>query len=541
MDLYFKYKTILNDFKKKSLIRLFTSFMVVLLSLGSFSEISAYYPQTPIQFAGYTGNIHVVTDENNHAMVAYVNNNGNTIATYYYSNGAWTAIPIATDVYNITGLVMDPTGKALLTFTVLVPPVNPSDDPTTDLHSLYFDGVSWNVPATDPLATSIDAIGSVESTLAMNASGLGVASWSDGDGSDNVRIAFFSGTNWGTPSGPLDIGTGLESHVAINNNGDVVIAWGDASGAVLVKQFIGGIWSTATIINPLAYLIDVGIADNGNSLALVREALTNLPVLANDLFASYFIGDTLNSTTLINPPQSSGPGNFSPTLQMSTNGTAVAAWYYGFGNKLYYAQFDGNVWAPAVNFQSGPQPRGPGVSINGNGDALIFWGNESTPPATSDFMLGQLPNGGTLTTPQTVYTSNYSNIAATKVSLADNGFNTLAWTNSDAFEFFFPFSLQAIPSPAVTNLNAFACNDRFASQQDCINYISWDPSTDPNVTYYDILRNDVYIATVLATDPLVYQDNALCLETIVYTILPYDAVFLVGDPASVTVTPCGCR
>lgn len=531
-----KHEIVLTNIKKYSLINRFIAFLALLLLLGTFSRLSAVYPPTPTEFYGNAGFIYVVTDENGHAMAAYKDEwDIDTIITYYYSGGVWVLIPIdnATDIQSLTGLVMSPAGQALLTYTV---PIDNNPNPFTyDIHSRSFDGVSWTTPVTDPIAALVNDPG----TLSMNVTGYTVTSWSDG--SDNIITRVFANGDWETPSNPSDIGIGTNSQVAVNNDGTIVVAWETLSGSVEVSQYIGGVWSPPTTINPSAFLRSVGIASNGNSLVLVRQAVENLPALASDLFASYFIGDTLDSTTLINPPQTSGsPDNFNASLQMSENGTAVAVWFYDYTNQLYYAQFNGSTWASAVEFQVGPQITDVGLSVNGNGDAILFWGNQSDPEDTMDYLTAVLPVGGSLSTPQVVATSDRNSSGVTAVSLADNGFNALAWLDGGG-EGLVPFGLAAIPGPAVTNLTAFACNDRLSSQQDCIKTVTWDPSTDPNISHYDFYKNGVYITFYDFNDPLIYEENAPCFETTVYEIIPFDILNYEGLPASYTLEPCGCR
>lgn len=514
---YVQKKIQVIDWLKSSLL------MAFLFFVGAPLLISAVYPPAPTQFADNAGSIKVATDEREHAMVAYTALNGfvgQGINTYYFKDNVWNFMPLNSAIGNLTGLVMDPSGLALLTFR---------EDGTDDLRSFYFDGTMWNAPLSDPLST---AISGSSTGLAINKSGLGVAAWSDS--TQNIRVSFFSNSNWSVPSLVGVIGTGSSPKVAINSSGDLAVAWEDLTGAVVVRHFIGGVWSSPTTINPLAVLSGVGISDNGKSLVAIRDSGTL------DVYAGYFIGSTLSSTTLLNPPQLFGPANFGVSLEMAPNGTAVAAWQYEqtFFNQydLYYAQFDGNTWAQAVDFQTGISGTEPAVSLNSKGDGLIMWGNNFGFPNPLNFLTAQLPVGGVLTQEQVVRTSTLSVPRGPAVSLADNGFNALAWLEANpSFDVDIPFGMASVVVQAPTELNGKVCKNHFASQTDRVNIITWQPSTDINVVRYDLKRNGVLIANIPAVGPLVYNDHNRCKNQDVYTLTAIARNGAESLPISITV------
>jgi len=496
----------------------FSILLALLFLFGSPSLVSAIYPPLPTQFENFTGEIIVVTDEHNHAMAAYSDGFTGGISTYYFSNNVWNYMPLNPVNVLLVDLSMDPSGTALLTYR---------DQFTNDLRSFYFNGTMWIAPSNDPLDLGITNGGD----LAINDSGLGVATWSDSG--NNIRVAFFSNGNWGTPSLPGAIGIGVSPRVAINANGDLVVAW-ELGASIVVSHYIGAVWTAPTPVAPLAFLQGVGFANNGKSLVLIRDSATS------NVLASLFIGGVFNSTTLLNPPQPFGPANFGLNLEMAPNGTAVATWQYSqtFFNQfdLYYAQFNGNTWAPAVDFQTGIEGIAPAVSLNSEGDALFLWGNGFNFPNPLAYYIARLPVGGALTGIQLIRSSASTNPPGASVSLADNGFSALAWLESNPRDDFArPFGLASVIPAGPLGLKGRVCKNHFASQTGCANIITWDPFPNTSIVSYNLERNGVLIANILANAPLIYRDNQCCKKRNVYTLFAVDADGIIGIPSTITL------
>ncbi|QLH34694.1 MAG: hypothetical protein HWD61_04125 [Parachlamydiaceae bacterium] len=57
------------------------------------------------------------------------------------------------------------------------------------------------------------------------------------------------------------------------------------------------------------------------------------------------------------------------------------------------------------------------------------------------------------------------------------------------------------------NFNGLVIKNRFATQTDIINHLTWSPSTNPSVAGYRILRNGEAIATIPQNGPFVFNDH----------------------------------
>lgn len=508
---------------------LIPSFLIIYM-LGCPFVGYATYPDPPTEFINTTSEIFVATDQNGHAIAAYTDQFGfptNRIIAYYFSDNNWEYMPIGIARGTVTGLAMSTNGKALITYVT----------DTFELRSVSFDGSVWFVPNTDPIAILSSDDGTGGGGVVMDSTDLGVVIWSDAITYD-IRTSFFSG-DWGPPSNPGDIGTGIypicDISIATNGGVAMVAGWKDTSDTdIIISNYYAETWFGNTNLGP-GTLGGVGIAP-GRSVVVFQETGTQ------DIYGSYFNSITLGGTVLLNPLQPSGPANTIPRMGISSTGTAIATWgYINSGSSeydLYYAKFDGATWLPAVNFQSGTTPSTPPViSVNTDGNGLIFWGNYTSP---LEFYTAHVQALGVIETPVPVATSDSIEALPLGVSLANNGrFNALVWGEQviDGDEFA-PFGIASIQLPAPTGLSFVdECPNRNSDSQGiCSIRISWDMSDDPSVASYNIERNGVFIANQPIAFGSEYTDDmATCGAPTVYSIAAVDLDGVPGVEASIII------
>lgn len=101
-----------------------------------------------------------------------------------------------------------------------------------------------------------------------------------------------------------------------------------------------------------------------------------------------------------------------------------------------------------------------------------------------------------------------------------------------------PVGIAITPVSAPTNFQGKQKNNRFAFESELFNVLTWSPSPSPGVVSYNLYRNGVLIANILASEPLKFKDhNRNKRVTDVYNVT---AVFANGvqsfiSSASVTV------
>lgn len=532
MDLELQKNTETHSYKEKSGI--FCSsifhkayvFLAMLLYVISPATSFAVYPPAPEALSGFTAQVKVVTDENEHAIAAYTDTNTGTIETYYFSQNIWTNLPLPSAVGTLAGLSMNASGTAILTC---------APDTGGNYVTRYFDGVSWNTPVNNPLDTAASGF---DGAAVINDSGVGITVWSDT--SFLVKYSIFSSNNWSVAT-QIPGAVGYEATVDFNNSGNGVATWRSLGNDVMVSHYTAGVWSVPVVATAFSRVGGAQIDAGGNSIVLAQDLATR------DIVANRYVGGIFSSATTITlpDPHPDAPGMGLPVIDMAPNGTAVATWDYSQTfyelYQLFYAQFDGTNWSATVTAQttSGPGVQsvvgGPTVSVNSSGDGLLFWGNGFTTPV--EFYTANLPVGGILGTPLLVRTAPalFTNSGLISASLADNNFNALGWIEAPISDVFRPFAMASLLADAPTGLTVQACPNRFGNYRDCINVINWDVSSDPNVVSYNLERNGLFLANILASDPPNYDDGSPCGDTVTYTLIPIDVDGVPGIPASVTV------
>ncbi len=411
---------------------------------------------------------------------------------------------------------MSPAGTALVTYVT----------PSFELRSLYFDGNVWFMPNLNPIGMVAND-GSGGGGVVMGSNGLGVTIWADP--ANEIHIAYFSGA-WGPPSPDGDIGTGFNPVIDMFSSSAgiaLVAGWNDFStNEIIVRNNYANTWFSVNNLG-LGVLGGVGISRVAISVAAFIEDVTG------DVYGSIFNGGgTLDSTTFLGTTDTDNVVQ----VDMGEPGIAVVTWSYNAVEELYYAQFDGSAWDSTVNFQSGISTTSPAVSVNSDGNAVLFWG-EFTPDV--DYYTARLQSQGTLEPPELVASTNQNFARSLAVSLANNGwFNALVWWDleidvSDPT----PYGVASIQLPAPTGLEVSECPNRNADSQGvCFNRITWESSGDPEVASYNIERNGVFIANVPETENPEFTDgDSPCGAYVVYSIAAVDQGGVPGLETSITL------
>lgn len=471
------------------------------------ASASADWVQPPTLFPASEGfgTVKIASDANGNAALLISNNFG--VDAYNYDSvtgwsGPNATFPADENIFFRLILAMDATGAALGAWV-------PSTTGTGEV--AYYDGAAWSQPTTNPMLGSVVI---ARPAIAMNGSGEGVLVFIDQFG--DVYASFFTGGDWGAPT---LIATGAGSSLAsvdYSTNGTVVAGWENNVGAPVAINYIGGIWNPQVILDTAGTYETVGIDASGKALAVWINA-------AGDVVYSPFNGSTWTSSQTI----AAGPGNFNASVAMAPGGTAVAVFEDAAFNG-FSSSYNGSTWNTPIQFNSDPLTSnsfvGPNLSVNSSGNALVVWATDAPEVKSAKLALGS-----SAWAPEEIIQDNPpSAIVAINGSLSDNGTGFATWyVDIDLGEGKAPFAsvnLAASPPTPPVSIEGRSCKERFATQTNQVNFISFAPSTDPTVVAYYLRRNGVLIATIPAFGPYLYTDGNLCKSTSdTYSVTAVDA------------------
>jgi len=483
-------------------------------------QAHAVWQQPPHSFAPDTGNsMDIGSDAFGNAIVVDDDDPDNVVNAYHYSRltNTWSGpIPLGVATGStLVSLDVDSTGTALAIW---------STNSISELHSSYFNGTVWTPGSPDPFGAPSTSF-SIP-IVDMNGPTTALAVWRDVTTQD-IYSSFFSAGTWttATVAAPSD---GNQLSMAYSANGTAVIGYNDSSNAIIVSNYIGGVWQAPVTLDPSTpfanHNVRVGIDASGNALAIWVNN-------AGDVQASSFTAGSWQAPVTIST--STGNDPFSTALAMNASGQAVAAWInvagVGFSNS-----YNGTSWGTQLQFASSttyPEMTGDYVSINSAGNALIM----ISPVGTNELYSAKLPLGGVWSAPAFIADTDPLQLVLFIPSLSDSGFGFAGFAPGiENLTYFASVEIVTFPPLPPATITGSVCKNRFATQTDRINTITWTASPTPGVIAYIVRRDGVIVAEVLPTDPFIFIDHNRCKG--VPTTYTVTAVIVPGiESAPVTI------
>lgn len=495
-------------------------FIFWLVLLAPFGQTEAAWQQPPEQFPAFGSAIGMHSDANGNA-IAVCDNAGDVEAFFYtQTTNTWSGPTLLGASNGNLAMDMDGSGTALAVWV---------DQTTgTDLHSSFFNGVSWATASPDPFATS----GSIsEINLTLNGPNTALATWFDST-TGTVFSSFFSAGTWGSTipvSGPGVTGPLSSDYSA---NGSAVASY--LNGTTLqVSNFISGSWQLlpGSSLDPSIALTShnaiARIDANGNA-AVVWVQTPFGSVKASSFNGTSWLPSVMISLVTLNSP-------ISLSFDMAPNGTGVAAWVELVTKIGYSNSYNGTTWGTVQNF---PNPASDtsrtDISVNVHGDALLLFQTPFSGPSTGVVFSARLPLNGVWSGPDFIYIPLFP-ITFLISSLSDNGIGFAAWaTGLAGFGYFasvdIPLVSPVAPEPPAS-ITGNVCKQKFATYTDYIHIITWTPSPTSTVVAYEIRRNGTLIGE---TPGLIFIDHHRC-QTDTYSVAAIDINGLVSQPIVVVI------
>lgn len=185
-----------------------------------------------------------------------------------------------------------------------------------------------------------------------------------------------AGDEWGIPAEmPADGLDGFDSCVAINDHGDIMVAWAQSSSSeeyytfdIIVKTCIGGTWSEPeTIQTGLSTEIGLELVmiDNGNATLIWDQG---------GVYASTYNGSAWSDPIPIRSGTAVARGAH---VAMDEQGNAMVIWQEsvdGDKDNIFAKPYRDGDWGPAVTIQSEPSDAGNcHLAVDGAGNFTAVW------------------------------------------------------------------------------------------------------------------------------------------------------------------------
>ena len=251
----------------------------------------------------------------------------------------------------------------------------------------------WKYPTSLTDNISPDGQNANSPKVAMDNKGNAIITWSQSDGShtQTFKSEYRNGI-WTNPSSlsdniSLDGQDIYGTRVAMDNNGNAIIAWYQSDGAntqVFKSEYRGGAWTNPiNLIDNISpngqNVYDVGVAmdNNGNAIITWRQYDGSY----YRIFKSEYRGGVWTNPVLLTDNISPGGTTaYDPQVAMDDNGNAIITWYQSDGsyNQIFKSEYRGGVWYIPSTLTDNISPDGqnaynPQVVMDNNGNAIIVW------------------------------------------------------------------------------------------------------------------------------------------------------------------------
>lgn len=322
--------------------------------------------------------------------------------------------------------------------------------------SFYKNGV-WTHPTDLSDNISLDGQNIEEAIQAMDDDGNIIVAMTQYDGSENqVYLSEYRDGSWTYPANFMDsisvAGTyAYDVEVAMNNNGEAVVAWIQYDGAndqVFISEYRNGSWThpanLADNISPdggSVYDVEVEMNDQGTVLVTWQQydGVSDEHVYLSE----YRNGSWTHPANLMDHISVDGEYAYDPELSINAQGEAIIVWEQSDGNddQIFMSHYKNGSWTHPEDLMDnisvdGEDANDPEVALNNNGDAIIIW-NQDNDMSDEQIFMSEYRNGS-WTHPSSlsdyISPSDGENADDGMVVMDDSGEAIIVWEQEDSDE-----------------------------------------------------------------------------------------------------------
>ncbi len=353
--------------------------------------------------AGDVFTVQVAMDIHGNAIIAWEQMSGSNRSIFKseYRNGIWTYPVDLNDHISPDGFVdavtpqvaMDDNGNAIIVWQ--------ENDGLNEqiFKSDYRNGV-WTHPVDLSDNISPDNQSATAPQVTMDHNGNAIIVWGENDGLyEQIFKSEYRSGSWTHPANLADNISpdgqdAVDSHVAIDDNGNAIIIWRqvDAGGVnqqTFKSEYRSGSWThpanLADNISPDGQQVlfpKVAMDNNGNAIIVWAEQLAGFGSDYQIFKSEYRSGVWTNPGDLSDYISPIGQLATAPELAMDDNGNAIIVWeqYDGPGGpvQIFKSEYRTGVWTNPSDLSDNISPDGenaflPFVTMDNNGNAIIAW------------------------------------------------------------------------------------------------------------------------------------------------------------------------
>lgn len=284
-------------------------------------------------------------------------------------------------------VAMDASGNAIIVWAQ-------SDGSNNQIFKSEYRNGAWTHP--DGLSDNISPDGqeAIRFDLVMDDNGNAIIAWQQSDGANaQVFISEYRGGAWTHPSGLSDniSPDGQDAFdnfdVAMDNNGNAIIAWEQNDGAksqIFKSEYRGGAWTHPADLNAHispdgqdAEIPQVAMDDNGNAIIVW---LQNDGAVRQIFKSEYRSGAWDHPADLSDNISPDGQAAVYPQVGMDAAGNAIIAWQQsdGANGQIFKSEYRNGGWNHPADLNANISPDGqdadwPRMAMNASGEAIITW------------------------------------------------------------------------------------------------------------------------------------------------------------------------
>ncbi|MEZ4846937.1 MAG: hypothetical protein R2877_08425 [Bdellovibrionota bacterium] len=252
----------------------------------------------------------------------------------------------------------------------------------------------WHDPADLNDYISVSGTNAILPKVAMDQNNNAIAVWEQSDGmrTQIFKSEYRNGT-WTHPTSLVDnISPDAQfaywPEVAMDNNGNAIIAWrqgdGSANYQIFKSEYRNGAWTHPTgladNISPdgsNAYSPQIAMSDNGDAIITWYQATG----AQNQIFKSeYRNGAWTHPANLLNYISVAGQTSNANEVAMDSSGNTIVVWHQSNGshNQIFKSEYRNGAWTHPAGVNDNISPDGqsatlPQVVMNNTDQAVITW------------------------------------------------------------------------------------------------------------------------------------------------------------------------